>query len=72
MSLNKHLEQVEKVVCEFAKSYQIGRTRSNHLAIEMVVNGQRRTVFFSGTPSDHRAIKNFRTKVRKMTALMAA
>jgi hypothetical protein len=71
VSHNRHLEGLQRVVEEFAKEYEIGRTCSGHLAVALKISGLSRTVFFSGTPSDHRAIKNFRTNVRKLATAMA-
>lgn len=70
MSNNKHLQHLQNLVQEFATDYEINRTKSGHFAVEMRISGVKRTVFAPGTPSDHRSMKNVRTKLRRAASLM--
>jgi hypothetical protein len=72
MSKNKHLQHLEHLVQEFAKEYEIGRTRSGHFSVVMTIRGAKVTVFAPGTPSDHRSMKNVRTKLRRAAQNLAA
>lgn len=65
MSINKHLKHLENLVQEFAKEYEIGRTKSGHFSVVMKFGNEKVTVFAPGTPSDHRSMMNVRTKLRR-------
>lgn len=67
---NKHLQRLQKMVQEFAVEYQINRTSSGHLAVEIKLCGKKKTVFAPGTPSDYRSMMNVKTKLRKAVNLM--
>lgn len=71
MSFNKHLQQLESMVQEFAREYQISRTKNGHLAVRMQRDGRQMTVFAPSTPSDHRSMLNVRTKLRKAATSLA-
>jgi hypothetical protein len=70
MASNKHLQHLQKMVKEFAVEYQINRTNNGHFAVEMRIDGAKKTIFAPGTPSDHRSMLNVRTKIRKAVNLM--
>jgi hypothetical protein len=72
MSKSKHLQHIEELVQEFAKDYEIARTRSGHFAVVMKLGQSKATVFAPGTPSDHRSMKNVRTKLRKAALTLVA
>jgi hypothetical protein len=72
MSYNKHLQHLETLVQEFVKEYEIGRTKSGHFSVVMAIDGRKVTVFAPGTPSDHRSMKNVRTKLRRAVQGLAA
>nr|WP_250807463.1 hypothetical protein [Neorhizobium tomejilense] len=65
MSVNKHLQQLRRMVEEFAEEYEIERTKSGHLAVRLARGGAKVTVFAPGTPSDHRSMLNVRTKLKR-------
>lgn len=68
----KHFKEVARIVEEFTKDHSISLSNGDHIKV-ILRRGQRfKTVFASQTPSDHRSMKNFRSKVRIAFNEMAA
>lgn len=72
MSNRKFLSEVSSIVSQFVERHTIGQTGSKHLKVQIYSGQSCKTVFFSGTPGDHRAILNFKTKVKKAAGELRA
>lgn len=61
----KRLRELKRLVAdEVPDEFDITLTRNNHYRVVLRSGNNRSTLFFSSTPSDFRAVRNFRSQVR--------
>lgn len=66
MSLKKYLNEVNELAARYGFN-EATQTPGSHLMVQHTVN--RRKVFFGSTPSDHRAIRNLESILKRVAAL---
>ena len=66
MGKKQHARRVEEMIAQHCADFESVTGRKNaHLGFILRCNGQTRKLFTSSTPSDHRAIKNFESDVKR-------
>lgn len=64
-SYHKKIREISKMVGTFADDHDIDVTNGNHLRVVIRNGVMTRTLIAAKTPSDHRAILNFRSQVKR-------
>lgn len=62
---NKYERELVSSITAIAKRARVQRTRNCHIKVTLS-EGAPGTVFFSGSPSDHRSIKNGLSRLRQL------
>ena len=65
-NIRTQIRWIENELQALGAQHEIERTGSGHIAVKIEGRAGTRTVFTSATPSDRRAINNFRSQLRRV------